>query len=552
MNNIVYRFFSKFRLTAGVTKSIEDRMSIMYPGNREKIIKSTQFEIIRLLVCNSMILTGFIWFGKMDIYFLFMSAIVMVMVSKNLIYSKYNNMEIKLLKQFEKFLQDVRFNFRYDGMIDEALNDALLSADYEMQLQAVKIIDSLNKSEESNGKQYISDGKIVSEDYIEVAPNCFFLTFYAICQTVKEYGDKVEDGHSAFVTNLSFLKEDVNIEILKREKIEALFMGLLFVTIVPLFGIKPIIMWGIGNIPELENYYNGIIGKFTYVLLTIMTAFIFQIIMKLKYPLEYENQKSIWVEQLLAIPVINRLLLRIISLNYKKYYKMDLFLKSVVYKYNVKEFTVYKFVCGAVAAILSMILILKSGIASLGIFGILIGFFVFSLSVLIAYNYEMIMILFREKMLRLNREEEIIRYQSVIMILMNMDRITLEKILEWMEIFAVVFKNTLEKISDTIAYKGMEVFEDAKEKVEFLPFSRLMDSFTASDRIGIKSAFADVISDRAYYVEKHKQENEIIINNKAMIAKFMAFVPICAVICFVLIVPFVYVGMKQLQSFTMI
>ena len=53
-------------------------------------------------------------------------------------------------------------------------------------------------------------------------------------------------------------------------------------------------------------------------------------------------------------------------------------------------------------------------------------------------------------------------------------------------------------------------------------------------------------------MEKHKQENDLIINNKALIAKFISFIPICIVICFVLVIPFVYQGLRQIQSFTLI
>ena len=62
---------------------------------------------------------------------------------------------------------------------------------------------------------------------------------------------------------------------------------------------------------------------------------------------------------------------------------------------------------------------------------------------------------------------------------------------------------------------------------------------------------ADVINksdDMLYYVEKHKQENEEIAHNKALIAKFIAFVPLCLVILFKLILPFVLMGIKQLSK----
>lgn len=60
-------------------------------------------------------------------------------------------------------------------------------------------------------------------------------------------------------------------------------------------------------------------------------------------------------------------------------------------------------------------------------------------------------------------------------------------------------------------------------------------------------AFEDVESDRNYYVEKHKQDNEQIISQKAMIAKTVSFLPLCMVIIIKLILPFVVQGITGLS-----
>ena len=41
----------------------------------------------------------------------------------------------------------------------------------------------------------------------------------------------------------------------------------------------------------------------------------------------------------------------------------------------------------------------------------------------------------------------------------------------------------------------------------------------------------------------------MILNNKAVVAKTIAFIPLCLVIIAELIVPFVYFGLKQLSAF---
>ena len=129
-----------------------------------------------------------------------------------------------------------------------------------------------------------------------------------------------------------------------------------------------------------------------------------------------------------------------------------------------------------------------------------------------------------------------------------MDKITIEQIISEMERFARVFKGLLENISDRYTYKGNEVFKEAKEKSGFRPFERLMDGFIACDDTYIYEAFDDLEKDRQYFLDRHKQENERIIENKTVMAKTLSFVPLCAVIIIKLIIPFVIYGINALQT----
>ena len=172
---------------------------------------------------------------------------------------------------------------------------------------------------------------------------------------------------------------------------------------------------------------------------------IVNVIMKLRYPLEYENHKSRWIEWILSKKPIDRILMKRISKNYRHYYNMDSFLKSIVYKYNIKEFMVYRFGMGMITFLVSSVLMIRVGLYQNGVWGIVLSITLILFCTVTAYYYEFLMLMLRRRLLKLNREEEVVRYQSVIMILMNMDRITLETILEWMEKFAVVFKSVIEK-----------------------------------------------------------------------------------------------------------
>ena len=87
--------------------------------------------------------------------------------------------------------------------------------------------------------------------------------------------------------------------------------------------------------PELKGFYFEIAGAITMVLITAATLIIYHVIMKLKYPIDFDRHKSQWVVEFLEIEWINRLLMRRISKNYHYYYNREQMLKSIVYPYKV-------------------------------------------------------------------------------------------------------------------------------------------------------------------------------------------------------------------------
>ena len=154
MKNMVYKLIKNNIFTKSMVNVIEERMSIIYPGNKEKVVDVTLKEILKIIIINILVVSIILLYGKTNIFYVFMSFMIMYMLSKNKVYSKFNMLDIKLLKQFEKFLQDVRFKFKYDGMIDEALQEALQNSDYEMYLQGNLLLESLN-DKESDSYTYV-------------------------------------------------------------------------------------------------------------------------------------------------------------------------------------------------------------------------------------------------------------------------------------------------------------------------------------------------------------------------------------------------------------
>lgn len=530
MRHIVYNFASDFVISKEIIRSIENRLKIIYPSDYEYIRNKAESVLFKMAMILLITVMSLFAFGNISIEYIIVVGITEWIIIKNIANESLMKMELSLLRKFDKYITDVRFQFQYSGEIDSAIHEANNNAEYDMMIHGLLFLEYLNDEENR---------------YKEVCPNYFFMTFFSLCQTVLKFGDINVDNQSSFLKNLGYLKDDINCEILKIEKTNSVFMGLKALALLPIFAIKPIELWALSNMIEIGEYYSSVKGKLTALVLIVVSLLIYSIVNRLKFPNSYNSKKAEWTELILSNKKIEKLIMKRISKRYKYYFKMDSLLKSVVYKYNIKEFIVRRIVIAIAISMLCMILLTVTGVS------LIIGLLVSSLIGVLTYYMQFASLLFQEQLMRLERENEIVRFQSVLMILMNFERMNIEQILSWLEEFAVVFKNDIENMNDELGFKGFVVFEKAKERTHFLPFERIIDGFIASDSIGIKKAFEYIEADRNYYLARHKQENEVIIENKGLIAKTVAFMPLCLVIVLQLIIPFVTMGLQQLSSFSL-
>src|SRR5699024_6003348 len=113
-------------------------------------------------------------------------------------------------------------------------------------------------------------------------------------------------GQSLFLGNLNHLKNEINTELLKREKTKHIFSGLIFISIFPLFFLKSIEKWGITNLPRLEEYYNGTYGIVVSLFIFISAILSYRIIFYLKTNIELRQKDYIILEKLSRTNIMNR------------------------------------------------------------------------------------------------------------------------------------------------------------------------------------------------------------------------------------------------------
>ena len=131
-----------------------------------------------------------------------------------------------------------------------------------------------------------------------------------------------------------------------------------------------------------------------------------------------------------------------------------------------------------------------------------------------------------------------------------MDSISILNILEFMEDFAVLFKDSIHTCINDFDAGDIEALNKMKETEKFEPFRRIVNGLIISDKIGICNAFDEISTDQVYYQDKRKLDNEMLLAKKGVIGKIIANIPLILTIGLYLITPFVVESLNQLKEFT--
>lgn len=157
----------------------------------------------------------------------------------------------------------------------------------------------------------------------------------------------------------------------------------------------------------------------------------------------------------------------------------------------------------------------------------------------IGYNLPVAVLKFSEQELQDFMEDEVVQFQSVIMILMYIERMTVQTILEEMDKFAFCFEESIQTCINNLSAGEQEALQELWAAEPFEPFQRLVENLMSVDKIGVRSAFNEIDIERKNYIEKRKQEGAIKLSNKHAICETIAFLPSAYVITVYMVVPFI-------------
>lgn len=172
-----------------------------------------------------------------------------------------------------------------------------------------------------------------------------------------------------------------------------------------------------------------------------------------------------------------------------------------------------------------------------------------SVFMIIGYMSPIWLMQFQVFLRQMEMEDEVMQFQTIILMLMRIERVNVEIILEWLERYSNIFREPISRCVNNYEAGAWEALEVMKEETNFQLFIRIVESLQAAvERIPIREAFDELDSEREYYQDKRKQTNERLISRKSLYGKIIGFAPMICMFVGYLIVPLVYVGLTAMSS----
>ena len=554
-----------------------------------------------------------------------------VFLADTLINGMVDKIDNKLLKQQINFFSEIRHAYHEYNMVEEAIYQvAQDDEEPEMARQAEKIYEVLISDD--------PEGDL--EKYYDIAPNAYLKEFAGVSYLTKEFGDRKIDGASLYLKNLNNITQEMQLEILKRDKLDYVFQSLSLISIVPILFMEPIKNWAVGQFSFTASFYNGKAGMIMQIFILIMTFVCYLLTRKLKdngsVNTSTKNTENPWQAKVYKIGIFKKIVdLFIPKEGTKEYRKLQQDMKDAASKDKMEWIYVNRISLAIVTFVASIIVIMylhhiviqnvytdpttdydiigamsegqqqnameltesdnqyilhfkgdtsvtqddiakemergrinddyeeasdkEIQVAAERVLGKIktvnsenMQWFEVLLAMVlavVAYNAPVWMLKFQAKMRQLEMEDEVMQFQTIILMLMRIERVNVEIILEWLERYANIFKEPISKCVNNYESGPWEALEQLKEDVSYPQFIRIVESLQAAvEKIPIADAFDELDTERDYYQARRRESNERLISRKGMIGKGIGFAPMVVIFVGYLIIPLVFIGMTSMTT----
>ncbi|MCI8273226.1 MAG: hypothetical protein HFJ55_03985 [Clostridia bacterium] len=532
-----------------------------------------------------------------------------------------------LLKEQIDFFAEIRHAYHEFNMVEEAIYQVSLDDEKNVSKQGEKIYEILSSD----------DPETELEKYYDIAPNSYLKEFAGISYLTQEFGDRKDsDGSSLYLKNINNITQEMQIEILKRDKLNYTFQSLSLIAIAPVLLLEPLKNWATSNFTFTTSFYNGKLGMIVQILIVLLTVVSYIMTRKLKdnggVQVELSTNNHPWQEKVYNNPMLKKIINSFIpKKGTKDYKKMQKLLKESASKSKMEWVYINRICLAVLTFVVSIILfsqlhriainyVYTEPTTETAVMGTLSeknqrkaeelteqdNYFLDRLKgklnitqaqiekemvkskyyeegdekiptdaerilnklkivnsegmkwfeelfaivfALIAYMAPVWMMIFQKKMRQMDMESEVMQFQTIIVMLMKIERVNVEMILEWLERYANIFKEPIARCVNDYESGAWEALEELKNSVTHPDMIRIVESLQAAvEKIPIREAFDELDADRDYHKEKRKDANDVLISRKGLIGKGVGFAPMVCLFVGYLIIPLVVVGLTSMTG----
>ncbi len=623
----IYITFSKIPFLKSYLLKLRRRLEIINVDDEYATRRDSAKILSKTLIILIPIMTASIILAHTNYLLLSIILIFEIFMMDSFIDGMVDKIDNTLLKEQLDFFAEIRHAYHEFNMVEEAIYQISQDDEKNISKQGEKIYEVLISN----------DPEMELEKYYDIAPNPYLKEFAGVSYLTKEFGDRKVDKSSLYLKNVNNITEEMQIEILKRDKIDYVFQSLSIISIVPVLGLEPLKNWSVDNFSFTQNFYCGKGGMLVQILVILLTIICYLLLRKIKNngstDKSTQNTENPWQAKVYKNPIGKKIVdLFIPKKGTKDFIKVQKLLKDSASKLKMEWLYVNRITIAILTFLVSIFLFVELHATSVnwiytepttdydimgGVTGSelqeamaktesdnkfldmfrgntkttvqdiqkamerskdyadsdeeeietsakrvyeklqkvnkeYLGWFEVLLAVvfmIVAYMAPIWIMHFQLKMRQMEMEDEVMQFQTIILMLMRIERVNVEIILEWLERYANIFKEPISRCVNNYEAGAWEALEELKNATNYQQFIRIVESLQAAvEKIPIRDAFDELDSERDYYQAKRRESNDRLIAKKARIGKLIGFTPMVVMFVGYLIVPLVVIGLTSMTS----
>ncbi len=288
----LYLTYIKIPFIKRYALKIRRRLEIINIDDEYNTRKGTAKILTKALAVIAPVLLITIIITASNYLLMFILLIFEVFMIDTLIDGSVDKIDNKILREQIDFFAEIRHAYHEYNMVEEAIYQVSQDDEKNVSRQGEKIYEILISN----------DPEIELEKYYDIAPNSFLKEFAGISYLTKEFGDRKIDGASLYLQNVNNITQEMQLEILKRDKLNYVFQSLSVISIAPVLLLEPLKSWAISNFSFTASWYQGKPGMIVQILILILTFISYILVRKLKdngsTSINTKNTENPWQEKL--------------------------------------------------------------------------------------------------------------------------------------------------------------------------------------------------------------------------------------------------------------